>query len=56
MSSEKIEQIMTGGEGQHFGLRRTIERFCYFEERNDCYKIESKEGEYMKITLVLRNK
>jgi len=56
MSSEKIEQIMTDAEGQHFGLRRTIERFCYFEERNDCYRIESKEGEYTKITLVLRNK
>ena len=56
MSEEKIEQIMSGEEGQHFGLRRTIERFCYFEEDNNCYKIESKEGEYTKITLTLRNK
>ncbi len=56
MSEEKIEQIMADGEGQHFGLRRTIERFCYFEESNDCYKIESKEGEYTKITLVLKNR
>lgn len=56
MSEEKIAQIMAGEEGQHFGLRRTIERFCYFEENNDCYKIESKEGEYTKITLILRYK
>ncbi|MBO4653095.1 MAG: histidine kinase [Lachnospiraceae bacterium] len=56
MSEEKIAQIMEGEEGQHFGLRRTIERFCYFEETNDCYKIESKEGEYTKITLILRYK
>ena len=56
MSNEKIEQIMTGAGGQHFGLRRTIERFCYFEERDDCYRIESKEGEYTRITLILRNK
>ena len=56
MSPSKIERIMTEGEGEHFGLRRTIERFCYFEEREDCYKIESKEGEFTKITLVLRTK
>ena len=54
MSEEKIEQIMSDAEGQHFGLRRTMERFCYYEESNDCYRIESKEGEYTKITLYLR--
>ncbi len=54
MSEEKISQIMSDVEGQHFGLRRTLERFCYYEEREDCYRIESREGEYTKITLMLR--
>ena len=53
MGALKMEQIMQESEG-HFGLRRTIERFCYFEESDDCYRIESREGEFTKITLLLR--
>ena len=53
MSAETIDRVMKEGE-RHFGLRRTLERFCYFEEREDCYKIESEEGHFTKITLVLR--
>ena len=39
---------------EHFGLRRTIERFCYYEKSDDCYSIESTEGEFTRITLVLK--
>lgn len=39
---------------EHFGLRRTIERFCYYEKSDDCYSIESTEGQFTRITLVLK--
>ena len=54
MRGSLVANIMKDTE-EHFGLRRTIERFCYFEKRDDCYTIESKEGEYTQITLVLRD-
>ena len=54
MRGSLVANIMKDSE-EHFGLRRTIERFCYFEKRDDCYTIESKEGEYTQITLVLRD-
>ena len=54
MRGSLVQNIMKDGE-EHFGLRRTIERFCYFEKRDDCYKIESKEGKFTQITLVLRD-
>jgi len=54
MRGSLVANIMKD-DAEHFGLRRTIERFCYFEHREDCYRIESKEGEFTRITLILRD-
>ncbi len=51
MNPATIKRVLS--EERHFGLKGTLERVRYHSGMEDCYQIESVEGEYTKIILCL---
>lgn len=50
MSKEQLKHVMEE-ESKSFGLKRTIERIQYYENREDVYEITSEEGLYTSIVI-----
>lgn len=53
MTKEELEHVMDDN-NKSFGFKRTIERFQYFAGNRGGYKVESEEGKYTRITLIVR--
>lgn len=48
-----LDQIVKGNSSENFGLAGTLKRLHYYYDIDNFYSIDSKEGEYTKIELLL---